>query len=321
MGETTYPRAFPKGRISGRLSRMLTAMLVLGLLAAPPEKKEPEVPAEAPAEVVPEGKPEAPKTTPKVVPVKTPAKSPAKAPAGSGPDAEPKAAPLVEYPHPLITEVLFAVPTGTEGDANGDGTRSATGDEFIEIVNPHARPIELAGYTLSDKRASEKDKKGQSKSGAVKFTFPRCTLAPGQVAVVFNGYEAKWDGPVGDQNAATGKGNEKYAGALVFKMKVTSERTALANNADWVLLSTRNDEPVQLVKWGTVEGTVANCPLVEDAPATVRCSVQRVGLYGRLEAHDLDGDFRFSPGKFENELQKVVKGKPEGEKGKGPNSK
>jgi hypothetical protein len=59
--------------------------------------------------------------------------------------------PLVPFPHPLITEVLFAVPTGeTDGDADQSGTRSATGDEFIELINPHTKPINLKGYRLVD---------------------------------------------------------------------------------------------------------------------------------------------------------------------------
>lgn len=249
--------------------------------------------------------------TPGQAPTKEPSKPRASKPQATGPakaSDDGQARPLVPFPHPLITEVLYAVPTGSEGDANGDGTRNATGDEFIEIVNPHARAIDLAGYTLSDKRASEKDKKGHAKSGAVRFTFPKCVLQPGQVVVVFNGFEGKWTGPVGDQLGAPPKGNESFAGALVFDMKNKSERSALANNADWVLLATRGDEPVQLVRWGTVEGTVANCPLIEDAPNAVRSSVQRTGLYGHLESHDQEGDYRFSPGRFENELQRPTIG-------------
>ena len=57
------------------------------------------------------------------------------------------------FPHPLITEVLYAVPSGDRGDANGDGTRDAVGDEFIELVNLHDRPIQLKGYTLMDSDA------------------------------------------------------------------------------------------------------------------------------------------------------------------------
>ncbi|MCU0688782.1 MAG: lamin tail domain-containing protein, partial [Phycisphaerales bacterium] len=142
--------------------------------------------------------------------------------AAGAPPAKVEGKAKVSYPFPLITEVLYAVPTGGEGVANGDGVRHATGDEFIEIVNPHERPIEIGGFTLSDKRASERDKKGGMKSGAVRFTFPRCTLKPGQVAVVFNGCEAKWEqinGPdgkvvgsayIGDQTTAPAGGHPAF---------------------------------------------------------------------------------------------------------------
>lgn len=63
--------------------------------------------------------------------------------------APPEPAPPIQL-HPTITEVLFAVPTGDNGDADLDGTRSATGDEFVELYNPHDRPINLKGYILSD---------------------------------------------------------------------------------------------------------------------------------------------------------------------------
>jgi hypothetical protein len=229
----------------------------------------------------------------------------------------------VSFPFPLISEVLYAVPTGGEGDANGDGVRHATGDEFIEIVNPHDRPIEIGGFTLSDKRASERDKKGGMRSGAVRFTFPRCTLKPGQVAVVFNGCQANWEqvkGPdgkvvglayVGDQTTAPAGGHPAFDGALVFTMKITSDRTSLANTADWVLLSAPNGQPINLVKWGSVEGTVEGCELVDETPKVIQASVQRVGLMGQFESHPSDSDFRFSPGRFVNELQKsAVTSKP-----------
>lgn len=61
------------------------------------------------------------------------------------------------------------------GDANGDGTRSATADEFIEIVNAGGSPIPLDAYTIADE-------------SGVRFTFPPGTaLPPGTAAVVFGG--------------------------------------------------------------------------------------------------------------------------------------
>lgn len=80
---------------------------------------------------------------------------------------EAQAKPPVTFPHPLITEVLYGVPTGDEGDADKDGERSATGDEFVELYNPHDRPIQLKGYTVCDGTPQEAyDKKSSSGKGS-----------------------------------------------------------------------------------------------------------------------------------------------------------
>jgi hypothetical protein len=85
--------------------------------------------------------------------------------------------PPVPFPHPLITEVLYNVPTGPEGDANGDGTRSATGDEFIELINPHDKPINLKGYVLTDGKNfnSPKSKSPNSTTASNDDTDPPAT--------------------------------------------------------------------------------------------------------------------------------------------------
>ena len=67
----------------------------------------------------------------------------------------------IPYPHPQITEALFNVPTGAKGDANGDGERDAAGDEFIEIANPHNKPINLRGYTITNRLASPTEDTGK----------------------------------------------------------------------------------------------------------------------------------------------------------------
>src|SRR5512142_1033661 len=85
--------------------------------------------------------------------------------------------PLVDYPHPLITEVLYAVPTGEAGDANGDGVRETNGDEFVELVNPHDRSINLRGYILTGKSNPDPSKKFKT----LRFVFPSLTLQPGEV--------------------------------------------------------------------------------------------------------------------------------------------
>ena len=203
--------------------------------------------------------------------------------------------PAVALPHPLVVEVLYAVPTGQAGDANQDGTRHVSGDEFIELVNPHDKPIQLLGYTLADGAKSEKTK--------LRFTFPACELPPGGVVVVFNGKDATWTGPVGDAKAAPAKGNEKFHGALVFTMRVGSTRTALGNQGDEVTLIAPNNKPVQRIRWGTAaEGAKPDpeIPLEETVPVATKSSVQRSGVEAGAawKAHTEIDRRPFSPGEF-----------------------
>lgn len=49
----------------------------------------------------------------------------------------------------IINEIYADVATNLIGDANGDGTRSAKEDEFIELFNLTDVPIDLSGYTVT----------------------------------------------------------------------------------------------------------------------------------------------------------------------------
>ncbi|TNE66470.1 MAG: hypothetical protein EP344_02455 [Bacteroidetes bacterium] len=80
----------------------------------------------------------------------------------------------------LINEVLFDPPSGSAGDANGDGTRSASEDEFIEFVNDSDQPVDLSGFTLFDET--------NLASGTPRHTFPAGTIIPPRsVYVLFGG--------------------------------------------------------------------------------------------------------------------------------------
>ena len=77
--------------------------------------------------------------------------------------------------YPLVlNETLFDPPTDSVlGDANGDGTRSALGDEFVEFVNTSNSSIDISGFTISD-------------DGGVRHIFPSNTIIPaGGTIVVF----------------------------------------------------------------------------------------------------------------------------------------
>jgi len=204
-------------------------------------------------------------------------------------EAEVASVPPPAFPHPLITEVLYAVPR-EGGDANGDGTRSATGDEFIELVNPHEESIELGGYTLSDRNPEGK--------GRLEFRFPSLRLEPGEVVVVFNGYESSWRGPVGTARGRAGERDAALGGAWVFTMEVDSSRRALSNGGDWVLLSDPGGNPVHLVRWGDFEERPPRVPLVERAPARPKGSAARATASGPLTSHASLSRLPYSPGRF-----------------------
>ncbi len=207
----------------------------------------------------------------------------------TAPPAPASAGPLVPAPHPLITEVLFAVPTGPKGDANADGTRDAAGDEFIELFNPHAAPIELGGYRLTDRSAQAKDR--------MAFTFPPCRLEPGGVAVVFNGFKSAIPGAVGDARAAPTMPNDRFAGALVFTMNNQKARIGLANGGDMVVLTSPAGAAVAVVHWGTFDEPLPAAPLSEAGPASAKGSIGRESARGGFIAHDALG-VPFSPGAF-----------------------
>lgn len=75
----------------------------------------------------------------------------------------------------IINEVLADPPSGTPGDANGDGTRSSSQDEFVELANVSSDPVDISGWMLGDDEA-------------VNFTFPDgYVMAPRSFLVVFGG--------------------------------------------------------------------------------------------------------------------------------------
>jgi hypothetical protein len=80
----------------------------------------------------------------------------------------------------LVNEIMFDPASGDEGDANGDGTRSARDDEFIEFINDSPNPVDLSGFTLYDD--------DQLGTDVPRHTFPEGTvIPPGGVFVLFGG--------------------------------------------------------------------------------------------------------------------------------------
>ena len=77
-------------------------------------------------------------------------------------------------PQILINEVLYDPPSDLTGDANGDGTREAQEDEFIEFYN-YGGDLDISGWSVHD-NAEER------------HIFPDGTVIPaGGVLVLFGG--------------------------------------------------------------------------------------------------------------------------------------
>jgi len=75
-----------------------------------------------------------------------------------------------------VINEIHADPDGSiAGDANGDGTRSSSQDEFVEIVNRTGSDVDISGWTLAD-------------GFSVRHTFPAGSLVfDGCSVVVFGG--------------------------------------------------------------------------------------------------------------------------------------
>ena len=133
--------------------------------------------------------------------------------------------PVITGPTLIINEVLADPPMDLAGDANGDGVRSFTDDEFVELVNVSAEALDLSGYTISD-------------GVRIRFTFPAgTTLAAGSVAVIFGG------GDVGSFSVAT-------TGTLF----AADAGLALTNTGDSVILADADGNVVDQMTYGSEGG-------------------------------------------------------------------
>ena len=130
--------------------------------------------------------------------------------------------------NPLILNELLTDPPSddaattdvVEGDANGDGTRDAFGDEFVELVNTNTSQLDISGYTISD-------------GAGLRHTFPENTvLDGGKAVIVFGG-----GSPTGD-----------FGGATV--QTATGGTLSLNNGGDKVVITDNNGNIIIEFAWG-----------------------------------------------------------------------
>ncbi len=125
---------------------------------------------------------------------------------------------LAVFPLTLaLNEILADPPDGAAGDANHDGTRSSTHDEFIEFVNASAIDLNIGGYQLATR--------GNNGTDTVRHTFAADTVvAPGTAVVVFGGAQVDAFDPA----------HPAFGGALV--LTASTGGLSLANGGSVVKL-------------------------------------------------------------------------------------
>lgn len=131
----------------------------------------------------------------------------------------------INHPVVLISEIHADPEATILGDANGDGVRDASDDEFVEILNTGTTAVDVSGWTISD-------------AVGLRHTFPANTVIPArEAAVVFGGGT-----PTG------GFGNAASSG-LVFT--ASSGALGLNNTGDTVTLADDLGATVQAVTYGS----------------------------------------------------------------------
>ncbi|MFQ6673519.1 MAG: lamin tail domain-containing protein, partial [Fidelibacterota bacterium] len=160
-----------------------------------------------------------------------------------------------DAPNIVINEI-HADPDGTAGDANGDGSRSATEDEFVEVANNHGSGIDISGWTLSD-------------NSAVRHTFPGNTVLPnGGAIVVFGGGT-----PAGS-----------FGNSIV--QTASEGQLSLNNGGDSVVLKASNGTTVTSSTYGSEAGEDQSITRDPDITGSFVEHTQATGASGA----------RFSPG-------------------------
>lgn len=167
----------------------------------------------------------------------------------------------VNLPALLIHEIHADPANGNPGDANGDGTRDAEDDEFVELVNTGYSPLDVSGWTISD---------GLS----VRHTFAANTVVPAREAVVVFG-----------AGTPTGAFGNAAANGLVFT--ASSGGLSLNNTGDTVTVADAFAQIVQQAVYGSAANNDQS--LTRDPDLTNTTLVKHTLAAG-------SGGARFSPG-------------------------
>jgi uncharacterized repeat protein (TIGR01451 family) len=131
----------------------------------------------------------------------------------------------------VINEFLADPPDGAAGDANKDGVRSTSDDEFVELVNTTTHDIDLSGYQILTRGAG---------ADTIRHTFASATILPACTAiVVFGGGNPAPDNPA-------------FGGAQILKASTGS--LTLINSAGVITLRDQTATIINFVSYGGSTG-------------------------------------------------------------------
>jgi hypothetical protein len=169
----------------------------------------------------------------------------------------------------IINEVLASPPAGAAGDANHDGVRDSSDDEFVELVNTTSSDIDISGFQLLTRSTS-------SSSDTVRHTFAPGTIFPaGTAIVVFGGGNPNPSDPV-------------FGGAQIFK--ASSGGLSLTNSGGVVTLRDASQAIVNIFSYGGSTG------LNGDTGQSLTRSPDITGNFVQHTAATGSGGRIFSPG-------------------------
>ena len=136
----------------------------------------------------------------------------------------------------MINEFLADPPDGSAGDANHDGVRDASADEFIELVNATTRDLDISGFQLETRTGTGND--------IVRHRFVANTILPaGTSIVVFGGGKPSPEDSI-------------FKGSQV--VKASSGGLSLNNTAGTITLRDKTTSIVAFVTYGASVGLPAN---------------------------------------------------------------
>ena len=194
----------------------------------------------------------------------------------------------------IINEIMFSVPWGPKGDANGDGIRSPRSDEFIELVNAGDTAVDIGGWQLLQKKLD------------VIFTFPgNVVLKPGEFCVVFGGVGS---GGFGDQFPSELKIFSSQPPCETYMCFGGGVRRHFSRFADNVILKNSAGVDIAEVYWGSSSAKTSVGIKLEEANSIdgksisgeIRQSVTRepdiTGLWAKHRT--VGNQKKFSPGAF-----------------------